>query len=117
MQANHNFNPSAPSGQQLNTPALVLYDLVIASRKTGYGTTSHADSPILWWKMAGQEKETPAKPVTLIHPLVQKRLQAYELVDTEVQINQIIRKYRKLGPRPELHPELVEGHVEGVLNV
>ena len=97
MQANHNFNPSAPSGQQQNSDTPTpLFDLVIASRKNGYGTTSHADSPILWWKMAGQQREKPAKPVSLIHPLIQKRLQAYELVDTEVQINQVIRKYRRL---------------------
>lgn len=97
MQATQHNNPIAPNGQQQNSKTLTpLFDLVIASRKNGYGTTSHADSAILWWKLAGQEKEKPAKPVSLIHPLVQKRLQAYELVGTEVQINQVIRKYRRL---------------------
>jgi hypothetical protein len=100
MQATQHNTPSAPNGQQPNSdsPPLVpvLYDLLISSRKNGYGTTSHADSPILWWKMAGQPKEKPPQPVTLIHPLIQKRLQAYVLIDTEVQINQIIRKYRKV---------------------
>lgn len=80
---------------QMPTQTPVLFDLLIASRKGGYGSTSHADAPILWWKLAGCEKEKPAKPVTLVHPLIQKRLAAYELVDTEVQPNQVIRKYRR----------------------
>ncbi|GIK42413.1 MAG: hypothetical protein BroJett011_62460 [Chloroflexota bacterium] len=45
------------------TPAASLpqFDLVIASKKA-YGISSQAEAPILWWKVAGQEKEYPPKP-------------------------------------------------------
>lgn len=73
-----------------------LYDLVIASRKYGYGSTTNAAAPIAWWKLAGQEKEVPPRTVSLTNPVVQKHLEAYELVDTEVHPTEIVRKYRRL---------------------
>ncbi len=73
-----------------------LYDLVIASKKYGYGSTTNANAPIEWWKLAGGEKEAPPRQVSLADPVIQKHLEAYELVDTEIQTTRIIRKYRTL---------------------
>jgi hypothetical protein len=72
-----------------------LYDLVIASRKYGYGHTTNTDAPIVWWKVAGQPKEALKKRVSLATPLIQERLQKYYLVDTEVHPTEVIRKYCK----------------------
>lgn len=76
--------------------SLPLYDLLIATRKYGYNTTSQADAPILWWKLSGRSKETPPVECRLTDPAIQKRLENYELMDTEVHAGQVIRKYRKL---------------------
>jgi hypothetical protein len=76
--------------------AVPLYDLLIASKKYGVGSTSQADAPITWWKMAGQDKYFP-KSARLTDPEIQKRLAAYELVETEVHPNEIVRKYRRLA--------------------
>lgn len=76
---------------------LPLYDLVIASQKFGYGATDTADAPILWWKLAGQAKEVPAKKCRLTDPAIQRRLLSYKLVATEVRTRQIIRKYIKVA--------------------
>lgn len=73
-----------------------LYDLLIASKKYGYGSTTNADAPIIWWKVAGHEKQAPRRSLSIVDPALQQRLEAYELVDTEVQPSQVIRKYRKL---------------------
>ena len=92
IQANGKFQGVTQAPGADNAP---LFDLVIASRKGGYGTTSHASAPILWWKLAGQPKETLTKRVSLTHPLIQKRLAAYELVTVEVHPTTIVRKCRK----------------------
>lgn len=78
-------------------PGQVLFDLVIASKKYGYNSTDHAEAPILWWKLAGQEKEEiyPARKISILDAAVQDRLQDYELVSTEVKSGMIIRKYRR----------------------
>ena len=70
------------------------FDLLISTSKSGLTT---ADDKILWWKVAGKEKqEPPVWGCTLTNPVIQKRLLAYELVDTEVKQFEVIRKYRKL---------------------
>lgn len=75
-----------------------LYGLVIASKKFGFGTTCNASDRILWWKMAGQPiQENLNKELSLVSPVIQKKLQGYTLVDTEVQPHQIIRKYKKMA--------------------
>ena len=74
-----------------------LYDLLIASRKYGYNLTSQTDAPITWLKAAGFPQRSPqVENTTLAHPTVQKFLEGYELVDTEVKPFEIIRKYRKV---------------------
>lgn len=79
-------------------PGCILYDLVIASKKYGYGSTTNANSPILWWKLAGEAKEDVyAQKYTLINPVIQQKLLDYELIKTEVHSCQIIRKYRLIG--------------------
>lgn len=89
-------------------PGQVLFDLVIVSKKHGYGSTDTATAPILWWKMAGQSKEEiyeRGKRIALSDTKVQERLAAYELADTEVHPGQIIRKYRLLPQfREQLQP-------------
>ena len=78
-------------------PGEVLYDLVIASKKYGYGSTTHAEAPILWWKLAGQAQEAPPYRMSLVDRGVAERLRGYELMDTEVHRDQVVRKYRKVG--------------------
>lgn len=85
--------PAVPPAPGADTP---LFDLVIASKKSGYGITSRASAPVLWYKLAGQPKQNP-KGWALTQPAVQARLQDYELVDTEVRQNQVIRKYCKIS--------------------
>lgn len=85
-------------------PAALLpqYDLVIASKKS-YGSTSEAGAPILWWKLAGKEREAPPTSCTLLDPLIQKRLLAYELVATEARQGMVIRRYvRRENGTPSL---------------
>ena len=72
------------------------YDLLISTKRLGLSTGSIASDKILWWKVAGQEKGEPFRTRAITDPLVQKRLLAYELVDTEVKQFEVIRKYRKL---------------------
>ena len=88
---------SQPKDLPVVVPGQTLYDLVIASKKYGYGSTDHANAPILWWKVAGQPKEEiyPRRRVSVIDNEVQDRLAGYELVDTEVKRNMIVRKYRE----------------------
>lgn len=89
---------SQPKALPVVVPGQTLYDLVIASKKYGRGSTDHAEAPILWWKLAGKPKEEvyPQRRVSVIDSQVQERLASYELVDTEVRRNMVIRKYRKL---------------------
>ena len=79
-------------------PGQTLFDLVIASKKYGYGSTDHAEAPILWWKLAGQPKEElyPRRRVSVVDAVVQERLAGYELVANEVKPNMVIRKYRRV---------------------
>ncbi len=89
-----------PKSKPLPTavPGQVLFDLVIASKKYGCGSTDHAEAPILWWKVAGQDKEElyPSRLVSLVDSVVQNKLANYELVATDVKVNMIIRKYRRI---------------------
>jgi hypothetical protein len=73
------------------------WDLQIASKKYGRGSTSQPDAPIAWWQVRGKDKETPAKPVSLISGPVMKKLMNYELVKTIAREFEIIRQYRKIG--------------------
>jgi hypothetical protein len=73
---------------------LPQFDLVIASQKV-FGVSSQAEAPILWWKVAGQKKEYPPKPCSLLHPAIQKRLLNYELAHTEARQGMVIRRYRR----------------------
>lgn len=72
------------------------FDLVIATRKYGIGSTDSANAPIVWWKVAGQPKQEPTAPCNLTTPAIQKRLLAYELVDTRCTQFEVIRCYRKV---------------------
>lgn len=87
-----------PDTLPVAVPGQVLFDLVIASKKYGYNSTDHAEAPILWWKLAGQEKEElyPGRKINILDAAVQDRLQDYELVATEPKLNMIIRKYRRI---------------------
>jgi hypothetical protein len=80
--------------------APVLFDLLIATKKYGYGsnTGSAESAPILWIKFAGEEKRPPKdKTITMAAPGVQKFLQGYELVANETRQFEMICKYRKVG--------------------
>jgi hypothetical protein len=74
---------------------LPQFDLVIASKKT-FGISSQAEAPILWWKLAGKPRETPARPCALTDPAIQKRLLGYRLVNTETRQGMVIRRYRRI---------------------
>lgn len=71
-----------------------LYDLVIATKKAPF--VSGADGHILWWKLAGKEKETPLARMYLTAPEIQKALLRYKLVDTEALSTAIVRRYQLL---------------------
>lgn len=76
------------------------YDLVIASKKYGRGSTTQLDAPVLWWKEINKEREVPTGRITLLDPRMQARLAGYDLVDTEIQPNQIVRRYRRTPTLP-----------------
>lgn len=99
-------NVAGPDGncatEVVQLPDRPLYDLVIASRKYGFSSTTNANAPIEWWKVAGGEQQSPPGQVSLTDPIIQQHLAAYELVDTEIHPMRIIRKYRKLQTEPQL---------------
>lgn len=72
------------------------FDLVVASKKYGVGSTTQLDAPVLWWKRHGEEMEKPAGRITLLDPRIQAMLAGYDLADTEIQPSQIIRRYRRI---------------------
>lgn len=116
-------NGATPKPADLDIPGLRMasdlappVDLVIASRKYGRGSTSQADAPILWWKLVGRPKEVPPRPCSLVDPVIQKRLRAYKLVDTEVQANQVVRRYRKLCELCD-QPATVDGYCADHYNI
>lgn len=76
-------------------PGPALFDLVIASKKYGYNTTSDAGAPIAWFKKAGEERQE-GNGLSLASPGVQEALLKYDLVDTEARAGLVIRRYRKL---------------------
>lgn len=83
-----------PPASQVPGADQPLYDLVIASRKYGYGETDNATDPILWWKKAGEPQQKPRGRMSLVDFTNQGELDDYELVDVEVHPTQIINKYR-----------------------
>ncbi len=89
--------PIAPRPPILPGLGPVLYDLVIATVKYGYGTTERATDPIAWLKWAGEQRREfrPGRRPTLVDGNVQAMLDGLELVETEVQASQVIRKYRR----------------------
>jgi hypothetical protein len=76
-------------------PAPAAFDLVIATRKRPF-TTGSEDYQILWYKRAGADKVEPTGK-TLLDSDIQKALGKYELVNTEAQQNQVIRRYVLAG--------------------
>lgn len=89
-------SPQAPIAPP--PPGEVVADLVIASRKYGYNSTTTAEAPILWWKLPGRDREElwPHRRATLVDPEIQTRLEGYELIDTKVGRDQIVRWYKKI---------------------
>lgn len=77
-------------------PQPAPFDLVIAAKKYGVGSTTQLDAPILWWKEAGKETEQPKGRITLLDARMRTWLAGYDLVDTEIQPNQVIRRYRRI---------------------
>ena len=75
-------------------PGIVLYDLAVAVKKYGYGLSTNGQSPILWYKLAGQPKKEPAG-WTMAKLVSRGRLDGFELIDTEVKINMIVYRYRR----------------------
>lgn len=89
--------PIAPRPPILPALGPVLYDLVIATVKYGYGTTEQATDPIAWLKFAGQQRQQfkPGQRPALVDSKIQAMLDGLKLVKTEVQASQVIRKYRR----------------------
>lgn len=79
----------------VTTPAPVLYDLVICSRKIDQ------EGRILWLKFAGEPKSRPAQAdVEISHPTIMALLADYELVKTDRNRagGEIVRKYTRIVP-------------------
>ena len=70
-----------------------ICDLVIATKKIPY--ISGPDGYILWWKVAGQDKQVLTKKAFLTDDIIQKRLTGYRLVSTEARQGEIVRRYTK----------------------
>ena len=89
--------PAAPEPILPPPPGEVVADLAISSRKYGYNSTPTAEAPVLWWKQAGKDREDlwPHRRATLVVPEIQRRLEGYELVNTKVGRDQIVRWYKK----------------------
>lgn len=80
-------------------PGEVVCDLIITSKKYGYGSTTTAEAPILWWKQAGKEQDNVYDRgirISLVDAVIQKRLEDYELIKEVVSWNEIRRLYRKI---------------------
>jgi hypothetical protein len=69
------------------------FDLVITFAKYGKGSTTQQDSKILWWKVAGQERQAPKGRLTLADLISSKALEKYVLVGTEVSDLQVANRY------------------------
>lgn len=73
----------------------VLFDLVVATQKYGYGETENATDPIIWYKKFGEPRQKPRGRTSIADWASQGLLDGYNLVATEVHPTQLIRKYRR----------------------
>lgn len=74
-------------------------DLVIVTRRVVkfHGQTQSNDGRVLWWKLAGQEKQAPRLTARLTDPSIQTRLKNYELVQQKCSTTEIWHFYRLAG--------------------
>lgn len=69
-------------------PSPVLFDLVVAVKKYGYGATCNPSDPVKWLKYAGQPMEKPRRV-----KLIDLDLTGYDLVETEVKQDEVVYRY------------------------
>lgn len=75
-----------------------LFDLVIVTKRWGYGSKTSGREPILWIKLAGKpEDHETYKGLNMYSPQVRKMLEPYEWVENETRPNQLIRKFRRIN--------------------
>lgn len=82
-----------------NLPAQApLFDLIIVTRRWGYGSKTSGNEPILWTKLVGQpEDHQTYAGLTMYSPPVRKLLEPYEWAENENKEFKLVRKFRRIN--------------------